>query len=108
MILGEIGDIHRFSQPHKLLAFAGLDPSVKQSGNFCASHTLMSKRGSRYLRYALMYAAHNAVKNNDTFKQLYDKKRANNLGHYSALGHCAGKLVRIIHKMLTDDVVFNL
>lgn len=93
MILGEIGDIHRFSQPHKLLAFAGLDPSVKRSGNFCASHTRMSKCGPRYLRYALIYAAHNAVKNNDTFKQLYDKKRANNLGHYNALGHCAGKLV---------------
>ena len=108
MILGEVGDIHRFSKPNKLLAFAGLDPSVKQSGNFCANHTRMSKRGSRYLRYTLIYAAHNVVKNNVTFKQLYDKKRANNLGHYGALGHCAGKLVRIIHKMLTDNVVFNL
>lgn len=108
MILGEVGDIYRFSKPNKLLAFAGLDPSVKQSGNFCANHTRMSKRGSRYLRYALIYAAHNVVKNNVTFKQLYDKKRANNLGHYGALGHCAGKLVRIIHKMLTDNVVFNL
>lgn len=108
MILGEIVDIHRFSQPHKLLAFAGLDPSVKQSGNFCASHTRMSKHGSRYLRYALMYAAYNAVKNSDTFKQLYKKKHANNLGHHSALGHCAVKLVRIIHKMLTADVLFNL
>ena len=108
MILGEVGDIHRFSKPNKLLAFAGLDPSVKQYGNFCANHTRMSKRGSRYLRYALIYAAHNVMKNNVTFKQLYDKKRANNLGHYGALGHCAGKLVRIIHKMLTDNVVFNL
>ncbi|WP_290452128.1 IS110 family transposase, partial [Faecalibaculum rodentium] len=34
MILGEIGDIHRFSSPNKLLAFAGLDPSVYQSGNY--------------------------------------------------------------------------
>ena len=108
MILGEVGDIHRFSKPNKLLAFAGLDPSVKQSGNFCANHTRMSKRGSRYLRYTLIYAAHNVVKNNVTFKQLYDKKRANNLGHYGTLGHCAGNLVRIIHKMLTDNVVFNL
>ena len=36
LILGEIGDIHRFSEPKKLLAFAGLDPSVHQSGNFQA------------------------------------------------------------------------
>lgn len=34
MILGEIGDIHRFSQPHKLLAFAGLDPSVNNPATF--------------------------------------------------------------------------
>ena len=44
MILGEIGDIHRFSEPKKLLAFAGLDPSVHQSGNFQAQRTRMSKR----------------------------------------------------------------
>ena len=39
MILGEIGDIHRFSNPNKLLAFAGLDPSVYRSGNFQAKTT---------------------------------------------------------------------
>lgn len=68
MILGEIGDIKRFSSPSKLLAFAGLDTSVYQSGNFQAKRTRMSKRGSRAFRYALMNAAHNVVKNNVTFK----------------------------------------
>ncbi|MEA4922669.1 MAG: IS110 family transposase, partial [Eubacteriaceae bacterium] len=108
MILGEIGDINRFSKPRKLLAFAGLDPSVYQSGNFSAGHTRMSKRGSSTLRYALMNAAHNVVNNNSTFKTYYDAKRAEGRGHYNALGHCAGKLVRIIFKMLKDDVEFNL
>lgn len=108
MILGEIGDIKRFSSPSKLLAFAGLDPSVYQSGNFQAKRTRMSKRGSRAFRYALMNAAHNVVKNNDTFKTYYDKKRDEGRSHYNALGHCAGKLVRIIHKMLTDDITFDL
>ena len=108
MILGEIGDIHRFSSPSKLLAFAGLDSSVYQSGNFNASHTRMSKRGSRVLRYALVYAAHNVVRNNDVFHAFYDAKRAQGKNHYSALGHCAGKLVRIIFKMLTDNVAFCL
>ena len=61
MILGEIGDIHRFSNPNKLLAFAGLDPTVYQSGNFQAKTTRMSKRGSRVLRYALVNAAWNVV-----------------------------------------------
>lgn len=108
MILGEIGDIKRFSSPSKLLAFAGLDPSVYQSGNFQAKRTRMSKRGSRAFRYALMNAAHNVVKNNATFKAYYDKKRDEGRSHYNALGHCAGKLVRIIHKTLTDDVTFDL
>lgn len=108
MILGEIGDIHRFSSPNKLLAFAGLDPSVYQSGNFSAKHTRMSKRGSRVLRYALMNAAHNVVKNNATFKTYYDTKMAEGRTHYNALGHCAGKLVRIIWKMLNDEIEFNL
>ena len=108
MILGEIGDIHRFSEPKKLLAFAELDPSVHQSGNFQAQRTRMSKRGSKVLRYALINAAHNVVKNNATFKAYYDAKRAEGRTHYNALGHCAGKLVRAIWKMLTDEVEFNL
>lgn len=108
IILGEVGDIHRFSSPSKLLAYAGLDPSIYQSGNFHARRTRMSKRGSRTLRYALMNAAHNVVKNNDTFKTYYDAKRAEGRTHYNALGHCAGKLVRVIWKMLTDNVEFNL
>lgn len=108
MILGEIGDITRFTNPSKLLAFAGLDPSVYQSGNFEAKHTRMSKRGSRALRYALINAAHNVVKNNKTFQDYYNQKMSEGRSHYNALGHCAGKLVRIIYKMLTDNVAFNL
>lgn len=108
MILGEIGDIHRFSNSNKLLAYAGLDPSVYQSGNFHATQTRMSKRGSKVLRYALINAAHNVVKNNSTFKAYYDAKMAEGRTHYNALGHCAGKLVRVIWKMMTDEVEFNL
>lgn len=108
MILGKIGDIHRFSTPGKLLAFAGLDPSVYQSGNIQVKKTRMSKRGSRLLRYALVNVAHNVVKNNATFKAYYDTKKAEDQTHYNALGHCAGKLVSVIWKMLTDEVEFNL
>ena len=108
MILGEIGNISRFPGPKQLLAFAGLDPVVYQSGNLVIKRTRMSKRGSKALRYALVNAAHNVVKNNSTFKAYYDAKIAEGRSHYNALGHCAGKLVRIIYKMLTDNVGFNL
>lgn len=96
MILGKISDIHLFSSPDKLLAFAGFNPSVHQSGNFQVKRSRMSRWESRVLRYALMNATHNVVKNNLTFKTYYDKKRSEGQSHYNALGHCAGKLVRII------------
>lgn len=108
MILGEIGDIHRFSTPGKLLAFAGLDPTVYQSENFQAKRLRMSKRGSRVLRYTLKNATHNVVKNNATFKAYYAAKIAKGRTHYNALGHCIGKFIQVIYKMLTDEVEFNL
>ena len=104
MILGEIGNIPRFSSPCKLLAFAGLDPSVYQSANFQARRTKISK----VLRYTLINAAHNVVKNNAIFKAYYDVKMAEGRTHYNALGHCVGKLVRVIWKMMTNDLEFNL
>lgn len=55
-----------------------------------------------------MNATHNVVKNNTTFKAYYDAKITEGRTHYNALGHYAGKFVRIIWKMLTDEVQFNL
>ena len=66
MILSEIGTIHRFSNLNKLLAFAGLAPSVYQSGNFQAKTTRMTKRSSRVLLYSLVNASLNVVRNNAT------------------------------------------
>ncbi|WP_341537380.1 IS110 family transposase [Schnuerera ultunensis] len=51
IIIGEIGDINRFSNASKLVAYAGLDASVSQSGDFAWGHrSKISKRGSHYLR----------------------------------------------------------
>ena len=108
MIIGEVGDIARFEKPCQLLAYAGLDPSIYQSGKFTASRTRMSKRGSKLLRYALINAAWQATLVNKTFKDYYDLKISQGRRHYNALGHVAHKLVRIIHKMMTDNVTFNL
>ena len=108
MIIGEIGDITRFEKPCQLLAYAGLDPSVYQSGNFTAARTRMSKRGSKLLRYALINAAWQTTLVNQTFKDYYDLKISQGRRHYNALGHVAHKLVRVIHKMMTDNVTFNL
>jgi len=108
MIYSEIGDIVRFRKPDQLIAFAGLDPATKQSGNFRAESTRMSKRGSPYLRYALVNAAWNVSLNNATFGEYYNLKLSEKGRHYKALGHVAGKLTRVIFKMLKDNVEFDL
>jgi transposase len=108
MILSEIGDIKRFSKPGQLIAFAGLDPATSQSGEWQAKSTRMSKRGSPTLRYALVNAAWNVSLNNDTFNDYYNEKLAQKGRHYAALGHVAGKLTRVIHAMLKNNMAFNL
>lgn len=108
MILASIGDVSKFSHPCKLLAFAGLDPTVIQSGNFTARSTRMSKRGSSMFRYALINASHNVVRNNATFKKYYDLKVSQGKSHYNALGHCSYKLLRVIYTLLTRNIAFDL
>lgn len=108
MIISEIDDIKKFSNPSKLLAFAGLDPVVKQSGNFQSDTLKISKRGSTYLRYAIYRVAFLIIYNNETFHNYYLDKRAQGKKHRVALGHVCNKLVRVIFKILTDDIPFNL
>ena len=103
-----VSDINRFKHSCQLLAYAGLDPSVIQFGNFQARSTKMSKRGSGMLRYSLVYSAHNVVRNNKTFNNYYELKRSQEKSHYCALGHVAHKLIRIIFKRLKDNVAFEL
>jgi transposase len=108
MILSSIGDISRFPNSSKLLAYAGLDPAVIQSGNYSARSTRMSKRGSSMFRYALINAAHNVARNNATFGSYYDSKIAQGKSHYCALGHTAHKLVRVIFTLLSRNAAFDL
>lgn len=108
MILSVIGDISRFSSPAKLLAYAGLDPAVSQSGAFTARSTRMSKRGNSMLRYALVFGSHNVARNNKTFADYYQLKISQGKSHYCALGHVAAKLVRVIFLLLTSGIAFNL
>ena len=107
-ILSEIGNIHRFSSPTKLLAYAGLDPSVRQSGNFNAMTTRISKRGSRHLRYAIQRASSLIIWNNDVFYEYYTTKRSKGKSHNNAIGHISNKLVRVIFKLLTENIPFDL
>lgn len=107
IIISEIGDISRFSTSTKLLAFAGLDPSVRQSGNFNATNTKISKRGSKHLRYAINRAAQLIIWNDDTFYQYYSTKLAQGKSYLNAIGHVSHKLTRVIFKLLTTNTTFK-
>lgn len=99
-IMSAIININRFDSPDKLIAYAGLDPTVKQSGTWQAKNTRMSKRGNRLLRFALIWAANNVRKHPSKMKDYYGKKITEGKSHYNALGHCAAKLCRYIFFVL--------
>jgi len=107
VILAEIGDIRRFNSPAQLLAFAGLDPSTHQSGKFNATNTSMVKRGSPYLRWALLQAARLVAMRDTTFRNYYLKKKSEGKHHYVAQSHVAKKLVRVLFYLLTNNVSFQ-
>ncbi len=107
MILGEVGNIDRFSSSKKLVAFAGLDSIVSQSGRFENKTGKISKRGSPLLRQALFLAANIARMNDDVLKQFYEKKRSEGKHHYSALNAIAAKLLRIVYSVLKSNKEYH-
>ena len=99
-ILSEIGDISRFESADKLAAFAGIDPTVSQSGNFLGTKNKMSKRGSPYLRRAIWLAATAAILHDPAIKAFYDRKKAQGKHHHVCVGYICRKLVNIIFSVL--------
>ena len=99
MILAEIGDLTRFDSPDKLLAYAGMSPSIYQSGQLKNCYPHMEKRGSRYLRYALFNATRYVCLWDPNFAVYLAKKRAEGKHYNVALSHAAKKLVRLIFAM---------
>jgi len=107
VILAEIGDFSRFESPDKILAFAGCSPSTYQSGQLYSSHAKMEKRGSRYLRWALLNAAAYVCKWEPTFATYLAKKLAEGKHYYVALSHAAKKLVRVLYHLETTGKTYK-
>ena len=102
-ILAEIGDINRFKSSSALVAFAGIDPTVRQSGEFSSTHNHMSKRGSPYLRHAIFLAATTCSFHNSPLNAYYKKKRDQGKHHLTATGAVARKLTTVIYAVLRDS-----
>lgn len=108
-ILGEIGDINRFQTPAQLLAYAGLDPSIYESGNFKSNKCRISKRGSKYLRTAIFTATRVACvgKTRDNqFRKKYDKKMAEGKHHNSAICNVSKNMINTVFTLLKTKESF--
>ena len=101
-ILAEIGDLNRFKSSSALVAFAGIDPTVRQSGEFSSTHNHMSKRCSPYLRHAIFLAATTCSFHNIPLNAYYKKKREQGKHHLTATGAVARKLTTVIYAVLRD------
>ena len=105
-IIAEIGDISNFKSSIKLVAFAGLDPKLRESGQYHGK-TPISKRGSKYLRTAIWHSAMVACRVNPIFKQKYQERRNKGKSHCYAVTAMANKLTRIIYSILKNNQPFK-
>lgn len=106
IILSEYGDISNFSSPNKMLAFAGLEPSIIQSGTL-EYNGKMVKHGSGHLRYAIMNIAMSILRYLPTFYDFYSKKRSEGKCHRVALSHVCKKLIRVIYTLEKNNIDFD-
>src|SRR5690625_479716 len=107
-IIGEVGDIHRFSNARKLVAFAGLDATVRASGQFVGTRNRMSKRGSPHLRRSIWLTAVSARRFNAQLRAYYESKRAEGKHSGVATGAVARRLVHIIHAVWRQQRPFEV
>ncbi|MGW6611471.1 IS110 family transposase, partial [Peribacillus butanolivorans] len=119
-IISEIGEIDRFNHPKKLVAFAGIDPSIFESGKFKGTVNRITKRGSGRLRHALYMAVRCAVRDcrkkkttdeiiprNKRLREFYDKKREERKPFKVAVIACANKLLQWIYAQLQNNSTFQ-
>lgn len=119
-IISEIGEIDRFNHPKKLVAFAGIDPSIFESGRFKGTVNRITKRESSRLRRALYLAVKCAIRDcrkkkttkdiiprNKRLREFYDKKREEGKPYKVAVIACANKLLQWIYALLKSNSPFQ-
>lgn len=104
--LAEVGDINSYSCYKKLIAFAGLDPSVRQSGKF-TGQSKISKRGNRHLRRVLYLMASRVVEENGMFRAYFIRKKNSGMSPQKALFGVIHKLIRVLFSMLTHRTHYS-
>ena len=106
VILAETNNFQDFERAEQVLAFAGLEPSVYQSGQLTSTHSKMVKRGSKYLRYAIFNATKYVCHWDPTFRAYLAKKRAEGKPYNVAVSHAAKKLTRVMFHLVKTNKEF--
>ncbi|MBM7453714.1 transposase [Acholeplasma morum] len=110
-LIGELGNLDRFERSEQLVAYAGIDPRVYQSGQMTGEHLHITKKGNKHLRTLLFLAMSSNVRIGKTniILNFYNKKRqqTNPLVYKAALIACANKLLRIIFGMYKSGKNFH-
>jgi transposase len=105
MIKAEIGDIRRFEHHEKLTSYAGLNPSVYQSGNRCVMGSI-SKQGNKNLRWILIQTANVAVLHDKTLARFYHRLKREK-GHNKAIVATAHKMLKYVYTMLKNNIPYH-
>jgi transposase len=106
-IISEIGDINRFKTSSQLVSFAGINPTVRQSGNFIGNKNHMSKKGTAFLRLALWQGAVTSIRFNPVLKDYYNQRISEGKSHMTIIGAVSRKLAGIVFAMLRDNKQFQ-
>lgn len=106
-IIGEVGDITRFPNAKALVAYAGLDATVRSSGQFESTRNRISKRGSPVLRNSLWLATISARRFNPELKAYYEAKIRQGKHPGVATGAVARRLVHALYSIWKDNRAYD-
>lgn len=106
-LFGETDPIASFTSPSQLVAFAGLDLVVFQTGQYTAPRRRISKRGSPFLRHTIWSMALLAVRREGDLRAYYLRRKHEGLTHKSAVTAAAIKLCHVAWRILTDQRPYN-
>lgn len=111
-IIAELGDMTKFKKKNELVAFAGLDPKISESGQNDGNHMHITKKGNKRLRCLLYLAVTCSIRlkrDDNSIKDFYIKKKqqSNPMCSKAAKTACASKLVRIIYSMCKTGELYQ-
>ena len=106
-IIAELGELNRFSNARQVVAYAGIDPNIYQSGENTGMHLRITKKGNKNLRCLLYLAIGNTIKGKNKLSEYYYKKIATGMLPKVAKVACMNKLLRIIYSMCKTGSLFE-